>query len=517
MAHFLRRIGPSGRRARGAARAVRPALERFEERVVPAVPLPPTGLVATGASATAIALTWNASPDPTVTGYDVVEKVWVPGTHGGKGSPTGGHYVYNSVATNLTRPADTITGLKVGSSHTYLVTAVNASGQSLDSLPATGETWVAPKFANGPTIFLLSSGAVWSGPVGATAGLTTQVSLLVSGNPLTYAVVSGPPTATVDPRTGVVTYTPAAGEVGTVNVTLKAANPLGAVTQTIQFNVAPRPILPAPTLKLAATSSVYNGQYQQVSATAVGKGGMPVAGTFAIAYNGSTGYLRDAGTYPVLVTFTSLDPAYGNATLLTTFTVTRATPALSYLASPTVAAGTAATVVSGYVSAVPTGEYVIVTLAGVSQAAQVGANGSFSTSFATGVLPVGSYPITYAFPGDANFNAALKATGTLTVIPTAPPRVTLSPHNATVSAGDPVSFTATATGSPTPAVVWQVSTDGGKTFTNITGNTSALTTTLVFQTNAGQNGDKYRAVFTNPLGTVTTTAATLTVTVDTGD
>jgi hypothetical protein len=49
---------------------VRLHLEQLEERDLPA-PLAPTGLVATGLSASAIALTWNASPDPTVTGYDV--------------------------------------------------------------------------------------------------------------------------------------------------------------------------------------------------------------------------------------------------------------------------------------------------------------------------------------------------------------------------------------------------------------------------------------------------------------
>jgi hypothetical protein len=69
-------------------------------------------------------------------------------------------------------------------------------------------------------------------------------------------------------------------------------------------------------------------------------------------------------------------------------------------------------------------------------------------------------------------------------------------------------FAAAASGTPTPTVQWQVSTDGGVTFTNIPGATS---TTLTVMPTASQSGSQYRAVFTNPCGTATTTAATLTV------
>jgi hypothetical protein len=479
--------------------------------------------VATGVSATSIALTWNPSPDPTVTGYDVYEKVWVNGVHSPKGSGgTPGHYSYVLRASKLTTASDTVGGLTTGSVHDYVVTAVAPSGQSAYSLDASSQTWVAPSFPNGPNAFLLSSGALCSGPVSATAGLTTQLSLLISGNPLTFSVASGPSTVKVVPKTGVVTYTPGAGDVGTVDVTFKATNPLGTVAQTIRFNVgALNPHLASPGLSLYAATSTYSGQSQPVSPRVVGSDGVTlVAGTVAVAYNGGRGgYPLNVGTYQVLLTFTSTDPIYNNATLLTTFTITRATPAFGSLSSPTIAQGTATTVLTGHIAAgtaVPAGDAVVVTLGGVSQSATVDANGNFSASFATGRLPVGTDAITYAFAGDANFNAAPNATSALTVIPTSPPQVTLNPRNVTITAGDPVSFTAAATGVPAPSVQWQVSTDGGKTFTNITGNTSAQTTTLTFVSNAGQNGYKYRAVFTNSVGMVTTTVATLTVELDTG-
>lgn len=86
--------------------------------------------------------------------------------------------------------------------------------------------------------------------------------------------------------------------------------------------------------------------------------------------------------------------------------------------------------------------------------------------------------------------------------------VTSSPSNLTVTSGQSASFSAAATGSPAPTSQWQVSTDGGTTFTDVPGATS---TTLTFTASMSQNGNLYRAVFTNPSGSVTSSAATLTV------
>ena len=88
------------------------------------------------------------------------------------------------------------------------------------------------------------------------------------------------------------------------------------------------------------------------------------------------------------------------------------------------------------------------------------------------------------------------------------PNVTTNPTNQTVTAGNSATVTSAAGGNPAPTVQWQVSTDGGATFTPINGATS---TTYSFTTDATQSGNQYEAVFTNTLGTATTTAATLTV------
>ena len=479
-------------------------------------PLAPANVVASGISASAIALNWQASTDPTVK-YDVYEVIVVV-SGGGKGS-RGSRTVYTPVGSNLTTNSDTITGLGTGTKHTYVVTEVNSSGQSLYSYPTTAATWSAPRLLYGP-YFQLSTGYETLGPAPATVGLTTQVTLYVAGNPLTYSKVSGPSNLSINSKTGVITYTPAQGDVGLVSATLEASNSLGSVTQTIQFSVAANSNLPKPKLEVSGLTATYNGQTQGVTAIAVGTDGVtPVAGTYSFAYNGSaTTPPFHAGNYAVLVTFTSSDPSYGNATVLTSMTVKKATPAFSLLAvsTPTIAVGAATITVSGSLSAgatVPVNDYVIVTINGASQDALVRTNGSFSTVFPTSTLPVGTYQVTYAFAGDSNFNAAHNGTSPLTVVPLAVPTVTQNPTNVTTTAGDPATFTATTTGSPTITVQWQVSIDGGQTWANVAGGTS---TTLVFYTANGETGYKFRAVFTNSAGVAYSSVATLTVEADSG-
>jgi hypothetical protein len=51
--------------------------------------------------------------------------------------------------------------------------------------------------------------------------------------------------------------------------------------------------------------------------------------------------------------------------------------------------------------------------------------------------------------------------------------ITTQPYNQTVTAGTKVTFTAAATSNPAPGVQWEVSTNGGSTFANISGATSA--------------------------------------------
>lgn len=123
-------------------------------------------------------------------------------------------------------------------------------------------------------------------------------------------------------------------------------------------------------------------------------------------------------------------------------------------------------------------------------------------------------PTTYAMDGyqyRAVFTntegSATTDAATLTVNALAP-QVTTHPYEVTVVADSQASFYAAASGDPTPTVQWQVSTDDGANWSDVTDATS---TTLSFTTAFADNGNLYRAVFTNPGGTATTYSALLSV------
>ncbi|MDX1773123.1 GEVED domain-containing protein [Oceanihabitans sediminis] len=88
------------------------------------------------------------------------------------------------------------------------------------------------------------------------------------------------------------------------------------------------------------------------------------------------------------------------------------------------------------------------------------------------------------------------------------PTITTQPTNATRTIPNTATFSVTATGSPT--YQWQVSTDGGSTWTDVTtgtgGTTNAYTTEA---TSAGMNDNQYRCILTNSCGDTTSNAATL--------
>jgi hypothetical protein len=86
--------------------------------------------------------------------------------------------------------------------------------------------------------------------------------------------------------------------------------------------------------------------------------------------------------------------------------------------------------------------------------------------------------------------------------PAVAPSITSNPTNQVVAVGQSATFSASASGTPTPTVQWQVSTDGGKTFSEINGATS--TTLTLNNVTMAMSGYEYRAVFTNSAGKATT-------------
>ncbi|MEI7744073.1 MAG: hypothetical protein WCK58_10025, partial [Chloroflexota bacterium] len=87
------------------------------------------------------------------------------------------------------------------------------------------------------------------------------------------------------------------------------------------------------------------------------------------------------------------------------------------------------------------------------------------------------------------------------------PEVTGSPQDQSVLDGEQATFTASASGIPTPTVTWQVLVPGGS-WADVPGESSA---TLTFTAAFADNGNQYRAVFTNDAGSSTSAVANLAV------
>ncbi len=103
---------------------------------------------------------------------------------------------------------------------------------------------------------------------------------------------------------------------------------------------------------------------------------------------------------------------------------------------------------------------------------------------------VGATSTTYSFTADPSHNGdeyravftnsqgsidTTAATLTVTSALTSP-QVTTNPMNQSVASGNTVTFTAAATGNPTPTVQWQLSENAGSTWGNLVGATSTTPT-----------------------------------------
>ena len=98
---------------------------------------------------------------------------------------------------------------------------------------------------------------------------------------------------------------------------------------------------------------------------------------------------------------------------------------------------------------------------------------------------------------------------TLTVRETVKPAIVTQPKSATAAAGDSVKFTVAATGGKL-TYQWQFKAPGTDTWNNST-MTGAKTNTLTVSATMARSGQQYRCIVKNASGSVTSSAATLTV------
>jgi hypothetical protein len=103
---------------------------------------------------------------------------------------------------------------------------------------------------------------------------------------------------------------------------------------------------------------------------------------------------------------------------------------------------------------------------------------------------------------------------------TAAPDVSRQPWNEAMNVGGTATFSSVGSGNPAPQVEWQVSTDGGGTWSRLANGakpdgsvvSGARTEELtVSSVQSDENGNEYRAVFSNSVGSSSSVAVTLDV------
>ena len=136
--------------------------------------------------------------------------------------------------------------------------------------------------------------------------------------------------------------------------------------------------------------------------------------------------------------------------------------------------------------------------------------GATSVSHKTGVTTLADSGAQYRVVVSGGGGTVTSSAATLTVTAAAvAPSITTQPTSVTITAGQNAQFTVAASGLPTPTLQWQMSTDNGASFSNITGATSAVFEVL--SAAQGNTGRQFRAVASNSAGSVNSGAATLTV------
>lgn len=146
--------------------------------------------------------------------------------------------------------------------------------------------------------------------------------------------------------------------------------------------------------------------------------------------------------------------------------------------------------------------------AGIGAVAIAGGDYSLGVAFVTGTSTVVKVDFTYI-----TVVAGPLATTTYTYAQPAAavaPVITTQPTSTSKVVGTTATFTAAASGTPTPTVKWQSAPSASTTWTDIAGATSDTLTVANVQ--AADAGKQYRAVYTNSGGSATSNAAVLTVT-----
>ncbi len=492
-----------------------PGFAPFTIAVVPAMTTQPTNFTVNAGGTATFTAAASGSPTPTVQ--------WQVNSGSGFTNLTDGPVngaVYSGSATGTL----TITGA-TAAMNTYQYQAVFTNvGGTITSSPATLTVDFAPTITTQPSSHTVASGATTftaaatSNPSPATVQWQISTNGGVTFTPLSnsgvYSTVTTP-TLNISNVSGLngnlyrAVFTNSVGSTNTAAATLTITNAPDVTTQpTNQAVIAGSNI----TFTAKATASgTMTVTWRIISATGnvttLTNGGLYSWGatvasgaTDTLTITGATSALN-GNMYDAVFTLNTNSAPSGAATL----TVDTAPAVTTQPTNQTANAGTTATftaAASG--NPAPTVQWQVSTNGGTNY---LPISGATSTTLTLSGVSFSQNGYMYEAVFTNSVNSATSNPATLTV--DTAPALTTQPVNQTAVAGATATFTAAASGNPAPTVQWQVSTNGGTSFSPINGATS--TTLSLSGVTVSQNGDEFEAVFTNSVTSVTTSAATLNI------
>jgi len=388
----------------------------------------------------------------------------------------------------------TLSNLSEANAVTYAVVASNGAGAGTTSTNSVLNIVQASQTISFGAITPVAYSPAGTFILSGTASSGLPVSY-VSSN-LNVATVSGNTVTIVNAGTTYITASQSGNEFYLPAATIQEGLLITPAPQTITFSALP--------------SVTYGGSAYTFTATS--SSGLPVtfsvsSGFGIVTVTGNTFTINAAGNTGIAASQTG-NSNYQNATsVVQNLVVNKAAQTITFGALPVFVAGASpymlvATASSGLPVSFST--------------SNGGVGNTTSTDGATLVISAssgGTATITAFQSGNNNYNSAPNALQTLQV--NQAPIITNQPGNAGVNAGNAASFSITANAIPSATYQWEVSTDGGNTWTNLSNgdNYSGVTTTqlLVTGVTLTLQGDEYLCVATNSVASTDSNAATLTV------
>ena len=390
----------------------------------------------------------------------------------------------SSYTTPATTNADNGAQFTVRASNSLGATASNAATLTVTPAP------VAPSITSQPT------------SQNVTAGQTATFSVTATGTaPLSYqwqkngVAISG---ATSSAYTTPATTSSDNG----AQFTVKVSNSIGSTTSSAAtLTVAPAPGTPSITTE-PTNQSVTAGQTATFAVIATGtaplsyqwrKNAAAIGGATSPSYTTPATTNADNGAQFVVTISNSVGTATSNAA---TLTVTPAPVAPSITSQPTSQTVTTGQTATFSVTATGTAP-----LSYQWQKNGTAISGATSSTYTTAATISSDNGAQFVVTVTNSVGTATSNAVTLTV--NMPPAITSQPISQTVTAGQTASFSVTATGTSPLSYQWR------KNGANISGATASAYTTPAMT--SSDNGAQFTVVISNLAGTVTSSAATITV------